>query len=276
MKSILLRLVRTALITLAVGYLGVIALLSYFENRLVFRPAKFTETWVPPPSNEIQEIELTAADGCRLGAWWLPCPNSDRSILYLHGNAGNLSYRGGSMLKLREQLKGSVLIVDYPGYGKSEGSPSEDGCYCAADAAYEYLVSEQKVEPEKVILWGGSLGGGVAIDLAARKKHQALIVIKSFTSLPDVGSQRFPWIPVHLLMRNQFRSIDKISKIHTPVYIAHGDRDTVIPFEHGQRLFEAANQPKAFLTIPGNDHNDALPGELFTKVNAFLAEHAKK
>jgi len=273
MKTSARRLAKIAAMTLAVSYLGVIGVLSYLENQFVYHPRPATIGWKQPPADDIQEVELTSADGNRLGAWWLPCSGSERSLLYLHGNAGNLSDRGDSILKIRKQLATSVLIVDYPGYGKSTGVPSESGCYHAADAGYEFLVDQQHCDPKQLLLFGGSLGGSVAIDLAIRKPQRALIVVKSFTSAPDLGSRWFPWVPVRWLMRNQFRSIDKIKKVHTPIFIAHGDKDQVVPFEHGEELFEAANEPKAFLRLVDQDHNHSLPIEFFSELQKFLKEH---
>ncbi len=267
------RLTVIALSTMAILYLGVIGLLLYLENRLVYHPRPAAKGWVPPPIDDIQEVFLDSADGNRLCAWWLPCPGSERSLLYLHGNAGNLSDRGDSIIKLRKHLDTSVLIVDYPGYGKSAGEPSEAGCYLAADAGYDYLVNPQMRDPKKLIVFGASLGGGVAVDLATRKPHHALVVVKSFTSLPDVGGKMFPWIPVRWIMRNQFRSIDKIGTLHTPVFIAHGDRDTIIPFEQSEVLFKAATEPKAFLNLKGQDHNDSFPLEFFEELQAFLKKN---
>ena len=266
-----LRLMRTAAITLAVGYVGVLALLSYFENRLVYHPVTAAQDWVTP-TDEIEEAQFPSADGNSIGAWWLPCPGSQRTALYFHGNAGNLSHRLGSMKKLKNQLNCAVLILDYPGYGKSSGSPTERGCYQAADAGYDFLVNDQKRDPAKLLIHGGSLGGGVAIDLATRKPHYAVSVVGTFTSAPDVASKLFPWLPVRWLMRNQFRSIDKIASLKGPIYIAHGDRDGTIPFPQGEALFEAAKEPKQFLRLKGLDHNDPLPEEYFQKARAFFTE----
>ena len=273
-KTSLRRLAITAVSTLAFLYVGLIVLIASFENRLVYQPRTRAQGWIDKPIPEIQEVELASADGNRLGAWWLPYAGSERSLLYLHGNAGNLSDRGGSIVKMRELLKASVLIVDYPGYGTSTGSPTEGGCYAAADAGYDFLVNDQKRDPKQLILFGGSLGGAVAVDLATRKPHQAVVVVKSFTSAPDVGSKWFPWLPVRWFMRNQFRSIDKVSTLTTPIFIAHGDVDSVIPFEHSERLFAAANEPKAFLRLADQNHNDGLPAEFFANLEAFLAKNA--
>jgi uncharacterized protein len=249
-------------------YLGVILVLAFFENRLVYFPTSAQQDWQPPPTPDVKDLELTTSGGTRIHAWWLPAAGNG-AVLYCHGNAGNLSHRGPTAEKIRQALGESVLIFDYPGYGKSGGKPSERGCYQAADAAYAWLL-EQQIDPGKIIIYGGSLGGGVAVDLASRKKHRALVLAKTFTSLPDVGQYLHPWLPVRWFMRNRFDSLSKIGNCTAPVFIVHGTADTLIPFEFGQRLFAAANEPKQFMAVEGSDHNDPLPVEFFQKLNAFL------
>jgi fermentation-respiration switch protein FrsA (DUF1100 family) len=255
---------------LVVAYLGVCLVLWLLENSMVFRPTKATDNWESDPAAETEDVDLTGADGTRLHAWWLPCPGAQHALLYCHGNAGNLSHRAGSIAKLRDLLKVHVLIFDYPGYGKSSGRPTEKGCYQAADAAYAFLTDSQKIEPENVLIYGGSLGGGVAVDLASRKPHRGLVLVKTFTSAPDAGAGMFPWLPVRWLMRNRFDSLRKIKACKRPVFIGHGTADTLIPYAHGQRLFEAANEPKEFFTLDGSDHNDPLPPEFFAALRTFL------
>jgi fermentation-respiration switch protein FrsA (DUF1100 family) len=263
-----------SLLYLAVGYGGLVLMLVYVENRLVYHPDSADDNWIPKPIAEIEDVDLTSADGTRLHAWWCPEAQSDQAILYFHGNAGNLSWRGGSIVKLRNRLNISVLIVDYPGYGKSEGRPSEAGCYRAADAAYDWLTTQKKIAPRKITLYGASLGGGVAVDLASRKEHRALVLIKTFTSLPDAACHLHWWLPVpiRLLMTNRFDSLSKIGRCRGPVFIAHGTADTLIPHEQGERLFAAAHDPKRFLPMPGMNHNDELPAEFFTSLRDFLRE----
>jgi fermentation-respiration switch protein FrsA (DUF1100 family) len=258
-----------------VGYVGLVAMLLFLENKLVYQPRSADQEWVPPPINEIQDVYLTCADGTRVHAWYCPCPESDEALLYCHGNGGNVSHRGASIVKVRELLKVSVLIIDYPGYGKSEGGPSEQGCYQAADAAHAWLTDEKKFAPKKILLYGASLGGGVITDLASRKDHRALVLIKTFTSLPDVASELYWWLPVpkHALMRNRFDSLSKIASCRRPVFIAHGTRDELIPYAHGERLYQAANEPKRFLPIEGDGHNNALPEEFFPALKDFLQKH---
>lgn len=256
---------------LLIGYLGIILLLMLFENRLLY-PA--THDVQPPPCLDIQDVTLACANGTCVHGWWLPRAESKSALLYLHGNGGNLTWRGNSIMKLRDRLGVSVLIVDYPGYGRSEGWPSEQGCYDSAEAAYSWLVEHQGVAPKDLLVYGDSLGGGVAVDLASRREHRALILIRTFTSAPDVGAGIYPWLPVRWMMRNRFPSVEKIQHCCAPVFITHGDVDDVIPFALGEALFKAAPEPKHFHRMPGARHNDPLPEEMFTALKTFLAKHA--
>lgn len=260
----------------ACTYLGVILVLAFLENWFVFFPTSAKTDWQPaPPGSDIKDIELTSADGTRIHAWWWPVKDSSGAVLYCHGNAGNLSHRGPTVEKIGTLLGESVMIFDYPGYGKSSGKPSERGCYQSADAAYQWLI-DQKIDPAKIVIYGGSLGGGVAVDLASRKKHRALVLAKTFTSLPDVGQHLHPWLPVRWVMRNRFDSLGKIGQCTSPVFIVHGTADSLVPSEQGERLFAAANEPKQFMSVEGGDHNDPLPAEFFQKLKVFLTDTANK
>lgn len=259
---------------LPIYYLVFVLVMYFLENYLVFPGTPAARGWEPPPDPRVQDIELRSADGTRLHAWWYPRDGADGALLYSHGNGGNLSQRGYFVEALRNTLNQSVLIYDYPGYGKSEGAPTEAGCYAAADAAYDWLIQTQHVAPEDLILFGKSLGGGVAVDLAARRPHRALVLVKTFTSLPDAGQSIYPWLPVHLLMRNQFDSVSKIGKCNRPVFVAHGTADHIIPYALGERLFAAANEPKRFLSLSGVDHNDPLDDRFLFPLRDFLNEHA--
>src|SRR3954452_21529747 len=147
-----------------------------------------------------------------------------------HGNSGNISYRGPAALQWRDRLGVAVFLFDYPGYGRSTGKPTEAGCYAAADAAYDWLLSEQHVAPEAVVLYGGSLGGGVVIELATRRPYRALILVSTFTSIPDMATQLYPWLPARPFIRNRFENSDKIGRIQGRVLLAHGTADRFIPF----------------------------------------------
>jgi uncharacterized protein len=253
-------------------YVAIVVLLKLFENALVYHPTPATMHWVPAPA-DARDVVLTSADGGAIHSWWLPCPGSTGALLYMHGNAGNLSERRDTVVRLRDALGLSVCIIDYPGFGKSPGIPSEQGCYQAADAAYKWLVEDQKIAPAAIVLFGKSLGGGVATELAIRHDHRVLCLVKTYTSLPDVGCYLYPWLPVRLLMRNRFDSLSRIVDCHRPVFVAHGTADEMIPFALGMRLYEAANEPKQFLAMQGHAHNDPFPDEFYTALKTFLGKH---
>jgi fermentation-respiration switch protein FrsA (DUF1100 family) len=244
--------------------------LQALENSLVYHPVGADE-WEPPPSPAVEDVELSTTAGTRIQGWWLPRRGTNHVALYLHGNSGNLSWCGAAVHEVSEQLDVSVLIIDYPGYGKSGGTPSEAGCYAAADAAYAWLTDKQHVPPDHLLLFGVSLGGGVAVDLGSRLPHRALVLVKTFTSVPDVGKGYYPWLPIHWLMRNRFDSLRKLDCCRQPIFITHGTADNLIPFSHGERLYHAAHEPKHLLRLEGAAHNGDLPPVFFAELRAFLA-----
>jgi fermentation-respiration switch protein FrsA (DUF1100 family) len=259
----------------AAVYIGVVLVLLWFENALVYHPLRDSDSWEPPPGDvKVEDVWLQSSDGNRLHAWWFPSPGSTTALLYLHGNAGNLSHRGYVAPLLMKSLEASVLLVDYPGYGKSAGQPSEAGCYAAGYAAYDWLTKTQQIPAENVILFGKSLGGGVAVELAVNRPHRALVLVKAFTSIPDMAQRQFPFLPARWLVTNRYDNLEKIGRCPRPIFIAHGDRDSIIPFSQGQRLFEAAPEPKKFLVLPNGDHNDAFPPQFYTTLAVFLKESA--
>jgi hypothetical protein len=260
----------------AIVYVGLVVVMVLLENWLVYHPTRAAQRWQPPPNDRVQDVELRAADGTALHAWWCPTDGwapADGAVLFCPGNAGNLSDRGGAVAGWqRGPMRQAVLIFDYPGYGRSAGRPSEAGCCAAADAAYDWLTGVRQVPPERVLLFGESLGGGVAVDLASRRPHRALVVVKTFTALPDVAAHLYPWIPVRWLMRNRYDNLAKIGRCRGPVFVAHGTADGLVPFVQGERLFAAAAEPKRFLRLEGDDHNDPLPPEFDAALKRFLEE----
>ncbi|MBY0525349.1 MAG: alpha/beta hydrolase [Gemmataceae bacterium] len=252
---------------LSAVYLGVVLVLLFLENKLVYHPTPSSAHWQAPPANAgVEDVTLETADGTSIHGWWAPKPDARGAILYCHGNAGNISHRLGLIKELQQTLGLSVLAFDYPGYGKSEGSPSEAGCYAAADAAYAWLT--QRVPPDEIVLLGKSLGGGVAVDLATRQPHRALVLLITFSSIPDVGQSQFPWVPARWLMRNRYDNLAKIGNCTRPIFIAHGDCDTLIPLALSQRLYEAATAPKRFFLMPGCGH--AISPACFADLADFL------
>ncbi len=253
-------------------YGGVLLVLMLLENWLLFHPVRATQDWQRPPNARVQDVFLHTSEGVRIHAWWCPTPQwqpEQGAMLYCHGNAGNLSHRADGIARW-QQLDTAVLIFDYPGYGRSEGSPSEVGCYAAGTAAYDWLVQTQQVPPERIVLYGGSLGGGVAVDLARQRPHRALVLVSTFTSIPDMAQQLYPWLPGRWLVRNRFDNLAKIGACTRPVFIAHGTADGLVPYAHGERLFAAANDPKQFLCMEGCGHNDIPAANFHAVVREFL------
>jgi hypothetical protein len=247
------------------------------EDRLLYVPSTAAQWFEPPAGLPVREVELTSRDGNRIGAWWSAPAGwkpSDGAVLFSHGNGGNLSHRGWVLRPWHDEMRLAVLLYDYPGFGRSTGTPSEAGCYAAADAAYDWLVEAQKVPGERIILYGGSLGGGIATDLAARRPHRALVLVSAFTSFPDMAQQLYPWLPGRWLVHNRFDNLGKIASCCGPVFITHSRSDGLIPFAHGERLFAAAGAPKQFVPTDGHPHNDSPATEVFPALRRFLDEHA--
>jgi fermentation-respiration switch protein FrsA (DUF1100 family) len=242
------------------------------ENSLVFFPSGPDDFPPWPPDPKTEDVWFDSADGMRIHGWWIPMDDPNAGVvLHAHGNGGNLSHWAPVAAELKKHLNRSVLLFDYPGYGKSGGKPSEKGCYDAAAAAYDWLTQVKKIDPRRIVLLGESLGGGVIVDLASRRDHEALVLFKTFTSLPDAAKVHYPWLPTRMLMSNRFDSLAKIKRCTRPVFVAHGTADDIVPFAQGERLFAEANEPKQFVKLESHGHNDGMPGEVFDAVRTFLA-----
>ncbi|MGE5326631.1 MAG: alpha/beta hydrolase [Deltaproteobacteria bacterium] len=259
---------------IAVGLVLFVVLVRTFENRLIFFPPRYPEGFAHPENFGIhpEEIWLTASDGIKLNAYFLAAPGSPKALLWFHGNAENIGM-GLDHLKVLSRLGVNVMELDYRGYGKSEGSPNEAGVYRDADAAYQYLVETRKLAPKDVYLYGHSLGGAVAVDLASRRECGGLIVESSFTSVPDMARHVYEVPLARYLPRSRFDSRAKIARVRAPVLIIHGTQDAIVPFEMGRQLFEAAHEPKSFMPIEGAGHDDPyiVGGEAyFKRMSAFI------
>jgi fermentation-respiration switch protein FrsA (DUF1100 family) len=241
------------------------------ENRFVYVPTPSDPRGTAPLPPPLQDVELATADGVKIHARWCPKPDARGVLLYCHGNAGNLEFLGKLGHDFSTALDRHVLVFDYPGYGRSQGKPSEAGCYAAAEAAYDWLVRVQGIAPERIVVCGESLGGGVAVDLASKKPHQALVLIRTFTSVPDVAGQGVLLSSAPAIMVNRFDSLKKIPLCKSPVFIAQADKDRLMPFAHGEQLRDACTASVVrFHRLQGLDHNDPLPPEFFRELRGFL------
>lgn len=250
---------------LLLALVALILLLRLLENMFVFFPEKApANARLPRMANaSLEETWLQTVDGTKVDGW-LVTPTkinspSPPTILYLHGNAGNLFGRAERLATFAAQ-GWRVFGIDYRGYGKSAGRSSEAGLYLDAAAAYEFLIREKQADPRTLFFYGESLGAAVAIQLALEHPCAGLILESAFLSFKDMGQTHYPLIPaiVYRFLHNEWKSVDRIKQIGSAKFFIHGDHDTVVPFDHGRRLFDAAPPPKFFYGIQGGDHNDCF------------------
>lgn len=242
------------LVALLAAVLGGVAV--SLTDRLVFMPSKYPEgNWAPPraPSVPIVDVHFSAADGTALNAWYGRPEGARATFLVLHGNAGNLTHRAHLMEALIG-LPAAVFLLDYRGYGRSAGQPTEAGVYQDAQAALLWLAAHG-VPSDRVVLYGESLGGAVAIETAQRTKVLGLVVQSSFTSMPDMA-RRLTGLPLGFLLKTRMNSLGKVGGLTVPKLFFHGEADELVPVSMGRKLYEVAAEPKRFVTYPGVGHND--------------------
>ncbi len=254
----IMRMLWNILGLLATVYAALLIVVFLFQSRLVYFPEIGREFSATPRDAglEYEEVRLDTGDGESLHAWFVPAPQSRGTVLLFHGNAGNISHRL-EYLPMLHRLGYSGFIFDYRGYGKSGGRPSEQGTYRDAEAAWRYLTVTRNIEPRRIALLGESLGGAVAAWLASRQRPGALVLTSVFTSVPDMGAEVYPFLPVRLLSRFDYNTHAYLKNVEAPVLIAHSREDDIIPYRHGRALFEAAREPKTFLEMRGG-HNDSF------------------
>jgi fermentation-respiration switch protein FrsA (DUF1100 family) len=300
------RMLGEILIPLGIAYGAVLVLVFLFQSHLVFFPGTGREVVVTPQSYGLgfETIGIRTADGETLQAWWVPAEGARGTILFFHGNAGNISHRLDYLLMFN-RLRYSTLIVDYRGYGTSTGTPSEEGTYRDAEAAWDYLRHARLAQPRDVVIAGESLGAAVATWLAAKMSlipdpspegrredrapafpseertkagmgPRAVVLFSTFTSVTDLGAQVYWFLPVRLLSRIGYDNRENLKRIHAPVFIAHSRDDDIVPYSHGKQLYEVANEPKSFLEMRGG-HNDGFiftQPEWVAQLGAFLDRYA--
>jgi fermentation-respiration switch protein FrsA (DUF1100 family) len=262
-------------IGLAVGYGAIAALAFAFQDQLLFQPSSRLLATPDDAGMAYEDVRLDTEDGETLHGWWIPAADTARgTLLFFHGNAGNVSGRLESVQQFH-QLGLNVLIVDYRGYGQSTGSPSEQGIYIDAEACWQYLTETKNLAPHELVIFGRSMGGGPATWLAAREQPGAVLLESVFTNVPDVGAHHYSFLPVRALATNQFDNESRVGDIKAPTLHIHSRGDRVVPFALGRQVYEAAAAPKQFLEIEGG-HNDGFlvsADEYLRTIEDFLAEH---
>ncbi|SDY14623.1 hypothetical protein SAMN05421754_100299 [Nitrosomonas sp. Nm58] len=259
----MMRMLLKLVIFIAASYAALLLLVFFAQSHLIYFPQTGRDIAITPAQDGLayEAVKLTTSDNETLHGWFVPAPSAAKgTILFFHGNAGNISHRMDYLLTFY-RLGYSTFIFDYRGYGKSSGSPSESGTYHDASAAWQYLTEIKAIPPSRIVLFGESLGGAIAAWLATQQEPGALVLASVLTSVPDLAAELYPFLPVRLLSRFQYRTIDYLPSITCPVLVAHSPQDEIVPFSHGQALFQAASEPKQFLTLQGG-HNE---GFIFTR-----------
>jgi fermentation-respiration switch protein FrsA (DUF1100 family) len=251
------------------SYIAVVALLYFGQRTIQYFPEAFRTSPVAAGLPQAEEITLDTADGERVIVWHMPPRREQPVVLYLHGNGASLRWRVDRFRALTADGIGLVAL-SYRGYGGSSGSPTEEGLIRDADAAYAFATA--RYAPARIVLWGESLGSGVAVALAAERQVGHVVLQSPFTSAADVAAGRYWFVPVRLLMKDQFRSDLRIGKVTAPVLVLHGDRDTVVPFVLGERLYDMITAPKKFVRFPGAGHNDLGAHGAVEAAKQFIAD----
>lgn len=231
-------------------------LLYLFQPKFVYFPLSEIDYTPDMAGLAYEDIYFKTEDDVELNAWFIPAEGAKKTLLFFHGNGGNISHRLDS-LKIFHELGLSVFIIDYRGYGQSQGTTSEQGTYRDAEAAWRYLTESRGIPDKNIIIFGRSMGGGVATWLASQYTPNLLILESAFTSVADMAKHYYPYLPTHLLTRIKYASIDRIKDIHCPILFSHSKTDEIVPFEFGVQLFEQAQEPKMFMQLEGG-HNDGF------------------
>lgn len=232
-----------ALFSIGAALLLILPFLRWYEPRLIYYPHLPSRLHEQTPNAlgfAFDDAHLSAQDGNKIHGWFVPIEEAKAPVvLFLHGNAGNISHRL-ERLKIFRELGVHLLLLDYRGYGQSEGVPNENGTYLDALAAYQWLIQEKEFDPKRIVIYGESLGTAIAVDLTAKQPCGGVVLEAPFTSIGDMAQRMFPVLPVRRLVRNRYDSLSKIAQVHAPILIFHSRRDEVIPFSHAERLARAS------------------------------------
>jgi uncharacterized protein len=256
-------------------YLILVLVLMIFERWLVYPIPPLERGDWQPAGLAYEDVRFQSADGTKLHGWFVPHPSAKRAILYCHGNAEQVGDLPDLLAYLRDTLRASVFVFDYRGYGHSEGRPDEAGCIADGLAAQEWLAQKTGLRPDQIVLMGRSLGGGVAVAVAAEKGAQALVLENTFPSVVDVAALHYPWVPVRWLMDNRYDSLSRIQRYDGPVFQIHGSVDGLVPIAFARQLFEASpSREKRFLEMTDRGHNDSWPTSYYRELATFLDQVA--
>lgn len=263
---------KSILKTLVISYIFICITMYGFQRKLMYIPTIAIESPASYGLVDFSAISLKDSDGTQIETWYHPAKKDYPTIIHFHGNGGNLSHRAIFFSLLRDAGFG-VLGLDYRGYGRSEGSPSEEGFYQDARATMDYASKTLSLPDNKIIIYGESIGTGVAVQMATEHKIAALVLQSPFTSMTATASHKYPWLPVSLLLKDRYDSLSKISSIKAPLLLFHGERDTLVPSALGKELFANAPESKQAIYFPENGHNDFDLQKLTGAILEFSKTH---
>ena len=265
------------ILSLCIAYGSVLLLLFLFQRSVIYYPHKLDKQFIfPPYAAGQEEVFITCDDGCVINGLFISGRDDKPAVLIFHGNAGNISHRD-FLLREFSRLNRTALLIDYHGYGKSDGSPTEENLYRDAEASLEWLAQGKNLGPERVVLYGESLGCGVAIELATRHRCRGLILVTPFRSLASVAGYHFPFncFPANLILRDRFDNDAKIAGVHAPLLFLHGTADEIVDAKDSAALYERAPSPKERHLFEGADHNGLPfhdPGRYWAIIEEWLEE----
>ena len=239
---------------LALAYAWACLYLYLAQTKQIYKPLRDMAATPEGHGLPYDDIEFHAADGVRLNGWYVPCAGAGRLLMFFHGNTRNISYCLDSV-SLFHRLGFDVFLFDYRGYGRSDGSPGEQGTYLDAEAAWRYLVNVRRVDPSSIVMLGRSLGAAIASWLAVTHPPRALVIESTFTSLPDVAAEIYPYLPARLLARHHYPVAQYLPRIHCPLLIVHSPEDEITRFHHATALLAVANEPKELFEISGRHYD---------------------
>jgi fermentation-respiration switch protein FrsA (DUF1100 family) len=274
MKPRIKRLMTSFLFILCGVYIGMLILLFIMQSRLIYFPLKELACTPADIRLQYEDITMQTSDGHNLNAWFIPANSPEGTVLFCHGNGGNISY-SMDVLETLNKLNLNVLVFDYRGYGKSEGSPTEKGTYIDAETACQWLIKNKNIPEHEIIIIGRSLGAAIAANLATKHSPRLLILESGFSSTPDVAARHYPIFPVRLLCRYKYKTAEYVKDIRCPLLVIHSPDDEIIPYANGKKIFNSAKEPKEFLEISGS-HNEGFADSGDTYVNglrSFIEKH---
>jgi uncharacterized protein len=246
-------------------------LIKMIERSLVYPiPSRERGDWRPRWLRP-QNVWFRAADGTKLHGWYVPAEDAKRLVVYCHGNGEHVADQANLVFRLQSHLSATIFVFDYRGYGRSRGKPAEKGCIADGMAAQRWLAEKEGVETTDITVMGRSIGGGVAVAMAAEQGARALVLENTFSRMTDAAASLYPWLPVRLFMKNRYNSLRRIQSYSGPLFQCHGTADDIVPFELGRRLHEAApGRMKQFHEIANGRHNDTPPPAYYAALTQFL------